>query len=205
MAANFYSDLAFVLGEEGGISNLTGDAGGYTYKGISQVKNSTWAGWQIIKDLAQAGSGSLSQDKLLQKAVDDFYFATWIDLRCNALLSQFLSLCVFDTAVNCGNIRSIRLLQTALNCMNLRGKRWADIAVTGVIDSSTTVSLIVAEKRQTDIGFALLAARGRHYLDCLADGTDLLGQHANNESFAGGWFNRLARLYGKGLQERVGL
>jgi lysozyme family protein len=93
----FETAVAFVLEQEGGVSNLAGDSGGFTKFGISQNKH---------PDLDIAG--------LTRQQAIEIYRADYRNkLHCNQLPNG-LDLLVFDAVVNEGPTCAAKMLQAAL-------------------------------------------------------------------------------------------
>jgi lysozyme family protein len=100
--------LKFVLRWEGGFVDHPNDPGGRTNKGVTQKVYDAWRGRQ----------GLVRQDvKLIVDAeVRAIYAADyWVPPRCDLLASP-LDLVQFDTGVNMGVGRAVRLLQGAVGC-----------------------------------------------------------------------------------------
>lgn len=104
----FIHSLPFVLRWEGGYVNDPDDPGGATNKGITQRVYDEWRQRQ----------GQQPQDvrRIDDAEVHTIYEADyWLPPRCD-LLQRQLDLVQFDTAVNMGVGRAVRLLQDALGC-----------------------------------------------------------------------------------------
>jgi lysozyme family protein len=104
----FISALPFVLRWEGGFVDRPDDPGGRTNRGITQA---VYNDWRVKKGLPAADVASISDAD-----VNAIYEANyWLPPRCEALGNP-LALVQFDTAVNMGVRRAVRLLQTAIDC-----------------------------------------------------------------------------------------
>ena len=93
----FETAVAFVLEQEGGISNLAGDSGGLTKFGISRNNH---------PELDIAG---LTKEQAIEIYRTDY----WAKLCCNQLPNG-LDLLVFDAAVNQGPACAAKMLQSVL-------------------------------------------------------------------------------------------
>jgi lysozyme family protein len=102
------ASLPFIMSWEGGFVDDPDDPGGRTNKGITQATYDRWRTrqGQPARDVKVIG------DDEVQAIYEAFY---WIPARCN-LLRRKLDLIQFDTAVNMGTNRAVRILQTALGC-----------------------------------------------------------------------------------------
>jgi lysozyme family protein len=103
MIDDFLSALKFVLRWEGGFSDNPQDHGGRTMKGVTQREYDTWrvAQAQPAQDVAQ-----ISTDELTKIYFDEY----WRPSFCDRLQAK-LDLVQFDTCVNMGKNRAIKILQ----------------------------------------------------------------------------------------------
>ena len=103
---SFTAALPFVLRWEGGFVDDPDDHGGRTNKGVTQKVFSAW----------RANQGMAQQDvkQISDQEVASIYFNNyWLTAKCDALRSK-LDLAAFDTAVNMGPNRAIKILQQAV-------------------------------------------------------------------------------------------
>ncbi len=100
--------LDFVLKWEGGFVDDPDDRGGRTNKGVTQSTYDTYRGRK-----------SLSSKDVLhitdQEVADIYRSMFWNGARCDRLRDR-LAFCHFDTAVNMGPNRAIRIIQRATGC-----------------------------------------------------------------------------------------
>lgn len=105
MIDNFDKSLNFVLEKEGEFVNHPQDPGGMTNLGCTKKVWEEWVGHPVdekqMRALTKADVAPLYQRKY------------WNACRCSELPSG-LDLCVFDTAINSGAGRAIKLLQGCL-------------------------------------------------------------------------------------------
>jgi lysozyme family protein len=107
MDANYAEALKFVLRWEGGFANVPGDAGGRTMKGVTQRVYDAWrarngkSGGADVKNIAD--------DELAAIYSQNYWKAS----LCNTLQAH-LDLVQFDTAVNMGPVRAVKILQQAV-------------------------------------------------------------------------------------------
>jgi lysozyme family protein len=104
----FTASLPFVLRWEGGYVNHPNDPGGATNKGVTQKVYDDWRRRQGLptRDVRQL------EDAEMHAIYEAGY---WLPPRCD-LLQRQLDLVQFDTAVNMGVGRAVRMLQGALGC-----------------------------------------------------------------------------------------
>lgn len=105
MKQNFDLSLEYVLAIEGGYVNHPKDPGGHTNKGVTLRTYSAWVGYPA----------SVEQLKRISHAdVRAIYRTNYWDLaRCDHLPTG-VDYCVFDTAINSGVSRAVKLLQRVL-------------------------------------------------------------------------------------------
>lgn len=94
MKANLVKSVSIILVYEGGLSNVKGDPGGLTNKGITQ---STYNSWCARKGITQRSVANISMTE-----VDAIYeIDYWDRMACDDMPSG-VDLCLFDAAVNSG-------------------------------------------------------------------------------------------------------
>ena len=105
MIENFDKAIEHTLKEEGGYVNNPADPGGMTNLGVTKRVWEEWTGHEVdekqMRNLAKADVVPLYQRKY------------WNACRCSELPTG-IDLCVFDTAVNSGPGRAVKLLQQCL-------------------------------------------------------------------------------------------
>jgi lysozyme family protein len=105
MIENFDDAFLHTLKEEGGFVNHPKDPGGMTNLGVTKKVWEQWVGKEVTEEEMRA---------LTPSDVKPLYQRNyWNACRCSDLPSG-LDLCVFDTAVNSGPGRAVRLLQGCL-------------------------------------------------------------------------------------------
>ena len=132
MKENFDKAMQHVLKEEGGFVNHPADPGGMTNLGVTARVWEEWVGHPVdekqMKALVAADVVPLYQRKY------------WNATRCNDLPAG-IDLCVFDTAVNSGPGRAVKLLQGCIG-----------VATDGAIGNNTLSA--VAQFKNQEIGRA---------------------------------------------------
>lgn len=107
-SAQFEKCLPFILRWEGGFVDHPSDPGGRTNKGITQKVYDQWR--------ARQGAPAKDVKFIEDTEVHDIYESGyWMPPRCDLLPSP-LDLVQFDTAVNMGVGRAVRLLQGCVGC-----------------------------------------------------------------------------------------
>jgi lysozyme family protein len=105
MLENFDAAIEHTLKEEGGYVNHPSDPGGMTNLGVTKRVWEEWTGHEAdeatMRGLTKADVVPLYQRKY------------WNACRCSELPAG-IDLCVFDTAVNSGPGRAVKLLQSCL-------------------------------------------------------------------------------------------
>lgn len=127
--AEFKEAYLLTLQNEGKYSNIAGDAGGETYKGIARNEHPHWFGWSFI-DACKDANGhpqGLETNKALQDAVAVFYKTDfWNIIQGDKISSQYIADKLFDTTVNIGIKPAVKIMQQA-----------AGVPLTGSIDATT--------------------------------------------------------------------
>lgn len=116
--ANFLEALKKVLKFEGGYANDKDDAGGETYKGIARKFHSSSKMWAEVDKIKQTTKVVkqinllLEQNAIVQKEVSRIYKQNyWDALHLDEVKSQRIAYQLFDTAVNMGVSKAIKLAQ----------------------------------------------------------------------------------------------
>lgn len=160
--------LPFVLRWEGGFVDHPADPGGRTNRGVTQKVYDDW----------RARQGAARRDV---KAIDDaevhaiYESGYWLPPRCD-LLAEPLDLVQFDTAVNMGPGRAVRLLQKALGC-----------GVDGDFGPATRRAVDACREEPGAAVIAYCDAREAYY-------RGLAEKNPKLRVFLKGWLNRLGAL-----------
>lgn len=94
---SFAKALAFTFKEEGGLANVTDDAGGLTKYGIADMRDHVPDG---MTDVDGDGKPDTRIKDLTREQAAEIYFRDyWLECACNRL-PEPLDLLVFDAAVN---------------------------------------------------------------------------------------------------------
>lgn len=105
-----------VAAHEGGYSNDPADNGGETWKGIARKANPGWQGWVVI-DSYKDKSGfpaNLKSVELLEALVKSLYrIKYWDEIQGDRIIDQAIADSIYDSAVNMGPSRAIKLAQGA--------------------------------------------------------------------------------------------
>jgi len=155
--ASFEQAIPTVLDNEGGLSNNPLDAGGLTNFGISQRSYPD----VDIKNLTRGQAAAIYQK--------DF----WHDAY-NNIASQRVATKVFDSSVNLGPVRAVRLLQLALGAIEA-----GPIVADGILGSHTVECVNAADEEKLMDEFK--ARLCKYYADL------------NQPEFTLGWLRRAVK------------
>jgi len=183
--ADFDLAYSFTKRWEGGHVHHPDDPGGETWAGISRKYHPDWPGWAHIDQVKDVYGSSVWEGEMWSRTdalVKDFYRGTfWGDL--GNLRDQTLATVLFDTAVNCGNLRTGKWLQECLCAWD------RPVTIDGIVGPQTmrTLTDLEANRPQEvkDFTTALMDLRGAHYIK------------QQNPTFTRGWFRRLTALRGR--------
>lgn len=116
--ANFTPALKKVLKFEGGYANDKDDAGGETYKGIARKFHKNSIMWAEVDKVTKATKNVkqinllLEQNEIVQKEIARIYkHDYWDALHLDEVKSETIAYQLFDTAVNMGVSKAIKLAQ----------------------------------------------------------------------------------------------
>lgn len=169
----FVSALPFVLRWEGGFVDHPKDPGGRTNKGITQA---VYKAWRVGQGLSPDADVKAITDAEVDAIYETNY---WLRARCDVLTDP-LTLAQFDTAVNMGVGRAIRLLQGAVGC-----------GVDGAFGSGTLKAVQSCDRETAVVRYC--DAREEFYRRLASQKPDLA-------VFLKGWLNRL-----NALRKEIGL
>jgi lysozyme family protein len=164
---NYESALSFILRWEGGLSDHPNDPGGRTMKGVTQA---TYDAWRKARNLPIRDVAQIAQDELGAIYRDNY----WRAAACERLRAA-LDLVQFDTAVNMGPRRAVKILQTAVGAT-------AD----GAFGPNT----------QAACDACALPDTTTRYCDIREGIYRKLAQRPGQDVFLAGWLNRLDDLRG---------
>ncbi len=108
--ADFLTAYNIVHGNEGGYANTPGDKGGETYQGIARVSHPKWGGWVIIDAVKKTRTlrwNEFIKNPALTALVQNFYMATWRDMRGPELKSQAVANFFYDFYTNSGGATKV--------------------------------------------------------------------------------------------------
>lgn len=106
-----------VAAHEGGYANDPNDKGGETWKGIARKANPGWQGWVIIDSYRNKPNfpANLKAVELLESLVRSLYrIKYWDEIQGDRIMKQEIADSIYDSAVNMGPSRAIKLSQKAL-------------------------------------------------------------------------------------------
>lgn len=170
----FEAGLKFVFQAEGGYSNTPGDHGGATNFGVTQR---VYDSWHDEKGMPHADVAGITEAEASQ-IYKDLY---WDEIHLDELVEhcgEKLAICVFDTGVNTGPGRAVKILQGVVCRDNVDGlmgpTTWSMARKAQVIDGKNLVDLYLIERV--------------NYYNRLAD------QNKSQQKFLAGWMNRVKNL-----------
>jgi len=166
MISRFFDCLPFVLAQEGGKSDVPGDRGGRTAYGITQATFNAWThDERDVWDISQSEVAAI------------YHVRYWNACQCDKM-PKGLDLCAFDSAVQHGPGRAIKLLQQALG-----------VEDDGILGSVTFGGLQarVDAGQLTSVVTSYLAARQEFY-------DAIIKRDKTQKKFEHGWNNRLQAL-----------
>ncbi|WP_437727120.1 glycoside hydrolase family 108 protein [Sorangium sp. So ce861] len=160
--------LQFLLTWEGGFSDHPADPGRATCMGITQR---TYDSHCDRRGRARSSVRGITRGEAIEIYAERF----WTPLECDRV-SPPLDLVVFDTGVNMGRSRAVKLLQASLR-----------VAVDGVLGPQTLGALAAQQAAVPALVADYLARRGRFY-------RDLAARRPSLGVFLSGWQRRLDAL-----------
>ncbi len=197
---DYVNSLIFTLSAEGLFSNVVGDKGGITFKGIARTYNARWDGWRIVDkaleqypelktpwNKAPANVNKLNEilngSDELSYLVFDFYFENYFKKVGADRIGGKLAVILFDISVISGKHRAGKTLQKILTRVFKE-----NIVVDGIVGSGTITKVkeILASKGE-DIFVANMLLE---YTDNMNEASKLEG----NAKFLQGWLNRVSNL-----------
>ncbi|WP_437877861.1 glycoside hydrolase family 108 protein [Sorangium sp. So ce513] len=164
----FDTCLEFLFKWEGGFSDHPADPGRATCMGITQK---TYDGHCARRGRAPSSVRDITRGEAIEIYAELF----WTPLQCDRV-SPPLDLVVFDTGVNLGTLRAVKLLQASLR-----------VAVDGVLGPRTLGALEAQRAALPALVSDYLARRGRFY-------RELVARRPSLGVFLDGWLNRLEDL-----------
>jgi len=110
--ADFDRALQYVLRWEGVYSLDPDDPGGETYCGISRKNWPDWIGWDKIDALKAKGilSTKIPLPELAESVWDFYHTQFWACIDGDHIEDQEVAEYVFDTAVNLGVVKALKML-----------------------------------------------------------------------------------------------
>ena len=187
--ANFTAAFNLTSAHEGGYVNDPTDRGGETYRGISRVHHPSWSGWGKIDALRgkRGFPSTLDADRSLQNSVKSFYKRKyWDRFLGDQVPDQQVANELYDTGVNMGVRRAVRLLQNALNLLNRNQRDYQDLVVDGWLGQGTLKVLkqyLKLDGEPDALLKMLNIQQGARYIA-------IMENDAAQEKYARGWLKR---------------
>ncbi len=190
------SILPVTLKYEGGYSNVAGDKGGETYRGISRKSNPNWSGWKFIDKVKKPSIFAREQPirhntifPELETEVAKFYYSSYFVRNGFHLLSSTdLALVLFDWAVH-GGYSLQRLLQVVK-------KAFSRSFNATTFDSKFALWLEGLNKK---VLLSAIIDERNGYLK------NIVQNNPSQKKFESGWANRLADLKSVTVGQKAGI
>ena len=152
--AKFEISFEATMKNEGFYSDHPSDPGGETYLGIARnlEPGKSWIGWKTIDGCKTLDKPiGENERRFLRPLVQTFYHDEyWVKSGAIHIDSQLIANELFDTAVNLGYVRAVRILQEALNKLNRRQVSYPNIAVDGLFGGATQQTVKVCLEKEKD-------------------------------------------------------
>jgi lysozyme family protein len=162
---SYIASLPFILRWEGGFVDDPDDRGGRTNRGVTQ---NVYYAWRTDQGLPRQDVQQIND----QEVAAIYYERYWLPAKCDVLRSK-LDLAAFDTAVNMGPNRAIKILQEAVGS-----------AADGVFGPGTKAAC-----DSCDLGEAMI-----NYCDVREGLYRTFAKRPGQDKFLKGWLNRLNAL-----------
>lgn len=174
--STFIAALQPLLINEGGYSNVSGDSGGETYRGISRTNYPQWKGWDFVDAAKPLRDEEIIVNSDLNDSVQEFYkLYFWDAERLGEITDQKVGTKLLDMCVNMGSHQAIKLLQQVL----VNKFRYA-INIDGILGKETLFHVNAA-------GNTLIQQlRNR----CIAFYESLVEERPEDQKFLNGWLKR---------------
>lgn len=166
----FEDCVDYILNFEGGYVDDPRDKGGATKYGISSAF------------LRSIGDNTNPRDLTKDKAKEYYKVYFWDVLSCDKIQNKKVQILLFDTAVNMGINKAVRILQTALQI-------FTPLSIDGIIGSYTlrAINISSTNSNNSDLLIDLfITIRKQEYIN--------IAMKAQNKAFIRGWFKRVNEL-----------
>jgi len=179
----------YILPNEGGYSNVAGDKGGETYRGIARNYHPDWKGWPIVDSKKVNYKNNviprytIFKDSNLDALVSQFYYDWWTKLRMSEVKTQEIADIIFDFYVN-SEASAIKKVQKILN-----------ISADGVIGSQTIAAINNAN--QSQLYSSIKQARTDFY-------NAIVQRDPTQSKFYDGWIDRIEK-FPAAIKNNIGL
>lgn len=170
--------INMILQHEGGYANVSGDAGGMTYKGIARNCHPKWEGWKLIEKYLPLKHNQTIKSSELDNMVYEFYIKNFYNsCRLDEINNFLLSGHIICHAVNAGIRPTIKLLQKAINIVYKK-----EISVDGKIGKQTIQ--YCNENKTNELIKQFVIERNAFY-------TNIVKNKPSQKKFLKGWLNRV--------------
>ena len=169
-------DYAFIrtIEKEGGFSNDAEDRGGRTNLGISEAVFEDALRRDIISGISDIRFLTIAQAKAIYKA--DY----WFPIKLDMIQNQEIAAEIFDTAVNMGRSRAIKIVQESLNFLGEK------LDVDGIMGNLTLVA--IQKWINKDVRALFVCLNGFQFMKYV----DIVRNDSSQIRFSRGWTKRIA-------------
>jgi len=173
--ADFSAAQPYILANEGGYCDTTGDTGGETYMGISRNNWPNWGGWSLVDAHQPLHYNEIIADDNLNSLVNQFYKRNfWDTMLGDGIDSQAVATYLYDFHVNAGG--------NAVKCV----QRVVGSNPDGMFGNGTLNAL---NNYSGDLLSDLNNSRIAYYTE--------ISQNGANAKFLNGWLKRANDMYAK--------
>lgn len=166
----FEDCVDYILNFEGGYVDDPRDKGGATKYGISSAF------------LRSIGDNTNPRDLTKDKAKEYYRVYFWDVLSCDNIQNKKIQILLFDTAVNMGINKAVRILQTALQI-------FTPLSIDGIIGPYTLKAINISSTNSNNSELLIdlfITLRKQEYIN--------IAMKAQNKVFIRGWFKRVNEL-----------
>jgi len=175
-------EYAFIrtIEKEGGFSNDAEDRGGRTNLGISEAVFEDALRRDIISGISDIRFLTIAQAKAIYKA--DY----WFPIKLDMVLNQEIAAEIFDTAVNMGRSRAIKIAQESLNFLGEK------LDIDGIMGNLTLAA--IQKWINKDVRALFVCLNGFQFMKYV----DIVKNNPDQIRFSRGWTRRIDTYREKG-------
>jgi lysozyme family protein len=168
-------DYAFIktLGAEGGCSDDPDDRGGRTNYGITETVFKDALNRLVISGVTDIKNLTVAQAKAIYRI--DY----WLSIKLDQVLNIDIAGEIFDTAVNMGRSRAVKIVQESLNFLGEK------MVVDGIMGAATLAA--INKWIQRDVRALFVCLNGYQFMKYV----DIVKSNPGQVKFARGWTKRI--------------